>query len=57
MDKSEKDGYNVSEGYAIAALQKNNYMIVPAIKEIKADIDERELLSLFLVSFSVVFLL
>ncbi|KAH7350630.1 hypothetical protein BKA65DRAFT_476009 [Rhexocercosporidium sp. MPI-PUGE-AT-0058] len=40
MDKSEKDGYNVSEGYAIAALQKNNYMIVPAIKEIKADIDE-----------------
>ncbi|KAG4439961.1 hypothetical protein IFR05_004535 [Cadophora sp. M221] len=42
MDKSEEGGYRVTEEYAIRMLQKNNYLIVPAIKDIKVDIDARE---------------
>ncbi|KAL5322080.1 hypothetical protein ACEPPN_010049 [Leptodophora sp. 'Broadleaf-Isolate-01'] len=42
MDKSEEQGYKVSEEYASQMLQKNKYLIVPAIKDIKVDIDSRE---------------
>ena len=43
MDKSEEQGYKVSQEYASQMLQKNKYLIVPALKDIKVDIDSREL--------------
>jgi len=42
MAQSQKDGYLVSKSYAIKLLQKNEYKLVPAIKDIKVDIDARE---------------
>lgn len=42
MAQSQKNGYLVSESYAIKMLQKNEYKLVPAIKNIKIDIDARE---------------
>lgn len=42
MAQSKKDGFQVSESYAIKMLQKNDYKLVPAIKDIKVDINARE---------------